>query len=337
MRARLTLAPLLALATACGPTTAEFVRRPSAPIAWPEPEARPRVEVEFVYHSDDDVERHGGFLHVLRELVLGRDEPALSAPYGLARSGAALLIADTALAAVHVLDLSNGAHRIVRGSAGEPLETPIGIAAVPDDRFFVTDSSRARLFEFSAEGELLNALGNAAELGRPTGIAYDALHERLLVTDTTGGRLVAFDLVRRVFEAFGARGDAPGEFNYPTNVAVDREGRVYVTDSLNFRVQILSDELAPLASFGIPGTGPGAFAKAKGIALDSQGHVYVVDGLFDNVQVFDREGQLLLAVCASGQALGELTLPTGLCIDEQDRIFVADAGNARIQVLRFHP
>lgn len=334
MRMRALLA--LALCQACGPVTAEFVRRPESPLAWPDAASVPRVEVEFAYHDEHDVERSGGFLGGLGRLITGSRGPVLVAPYGLALSADGwLYVADAGAGGVHALELASGEHRLLRGDGERRLETPIGVAFAPDGRLFVTDSSAGCVHVLARDGRTLAQLGSPAELGRPTGIVCDAARARMLVTDTTGGRLLALDLRTLAITAHGRRGEAPGEFNYPTNLALDAAGRVYVTDSLNFRVQVLSSELAPLASFGQAGAGPGCFAKPKGIALDSQGHVYVADGLFDNVQVFDAEGTLLLTFGSSGGALGELSLPTGLAFDGSDRLYVAEAGNARVQVFRF--
>lgn len=329
------LLPLLLLAS-CGPVTAEYVRRPERPIAWPDPAALPRVEFEFSYAGSQDVERHGGFLGGLGRWLSGAEAPRLAAPYGIALSPEGrVYVTDTGLRGVHELELATGAHRLLRGDGERPLRSPVGVALAPDGRLFVTDSSTGSVHVLSRDGATLAVLGAPGELGRPTGIACDAARGRMLVTDTTGCRILALDLATLTFTAHGARGEGPGEFNYPTNLALDAEGRVYVTDSLNFRVQVLSAALEPLSAFGRAGSGPGCFAKPKGIALDAEGHVYVVDGMFDNVQVFDARGELLLAVAHSGAGPGELSLPTGLAIDAAGRVFVADAGNARLSVFRY--
>jgi len=328
--------PLLLLLASCGPTTAEFVRRPELPVAWPDPTVLPRVEFEFSYRGAEDIERSGGFLGGLGRLITGSEPPRFTAPYGIAVSpDGRVYVTDTGLSGVHELELASGAHRLLRGDGEPPLRTPVGVALAPDGRLFVTDSSTGRVHVLTTEDETLAVLGSPAELGRPTGIVCDAVRGRMLVTDTTGCRILALDLATLEFTSHGTRGEGPGEFNYPTNLALGADGRVYVTDSLNFRVQVLSSSFEPLHAFGRAGSGPGCFTKPKGIALDAEGHVYVVDGMFDNVQVFDDEGELLLAVARSGAGPGELSLPTGLAIDGAGRIFVADAGNLRLSVFRF--
>lgn len=82
-------------------------------------------------------------------------------------------------------------------------------------------------------------------------------------------------------------------FNYPTFITIDRDGRLYVTDTGNFRVQIFDKEGRYIKDFGKPGNKGGFFARPKGVAIDSEGNIYVVDAMFQNVQIFNREGELL--------------------------------------------
>ncbi|HEV3486847.1 MAG TPA: hypothetical protein VG106_15655, partial [Vicinamibacterales bacterium] len=75
-------------------------------------------------------------------------------------------------------------------------------------------------------------LGAEAGLQRPTGIVAD--EDRLHVVDTLGHRIVTVSPDGRVLGSFGSRGAEPGQFNFPTNIARDAAGRLYVTDSMNF-------------------------------------------------------------------------------------------------------
>lgn len=335
MRPALLLIVLLASSCSAGPAT--FLRRPETLVGWPAADPEPRVEVLFVYHDPRDVKRRPGFWARLRNLIVGRPNSRMISPYGVSMTAEdELLVADTAQGLVHMLSLTTGRHATVDGGEKYPLVTPVGVASVPDGRFFVTDSTTGWVVAFSPSGTPQGAFGSPEELGRPTGIAYDPLRDRLLVVDTVGGRLLAYGLDGQLLAVSGERGGGPGQFNYPTNVAVDSDGTIFVMDSFNFRVQILSPDLDPLDQFGTIGSGPGTFAKPKGIALDADGHVYVVDGMFDNVQIFDRRGRLLLTFGASGGGFGGLSLPTGIMIDDQQRIFIADGGNARIQVFQYH-
>ncbi|MFO1078078.1 MAG: hypothetical protein U1E73_10200 [Planctomycetota bacterium] len=326
---------LAAFAAACsGPTV--FLRRPASAVVWPPVPEPPRIELVLAYHGSDDVERHPGFWAKLGEWLAGAADHALASPGSLALDAAdRLWVADAGQSAVHRIDLATGEHAVFKGSDAEPMVTPVGIAPAPDGRVFVSDSTRSRILVLDDAGEIVHAFGDPEHLGRPTGIAWDAPHQRLLVLDTVGCRVLALDAEGNLLQAAGARGTALGEYNFPTHVALAADGRVLVTDSMNFRVQVLGPDLVARSQFGSVGRGPGTFAAPKGIALDSEGHVYVADSMFDNVQVFADDGQLLLAFGQHGSGLGDLALPRGLWIDGQDRIFVCDGGNARVQIYRY--
>ena len=133
------------------------------------------------------------------------------------------------------------------------------------------------------------------------------------------------------------RGSKPGELRYPGFVAVGRDGTVYVSDGMNFRVQMFDRAGRTAGQFGRLGDGPGSFARPKGLGVDSEGHVYVVDAAFNNVQVFDRGGRLLLAFGAMGRGDGQLWLPLGMYVDAHDRIYVCDRFNNRVQVYQYLP
>ena len=84
-------------------------------------------------------------------------------------------------------------------------------------------------------------------MGLPAGSALQrAVHlalasgGRLLATDPEGGKLVTFDSGGRQLQETGRKGSADGEFRLPVGLVVDREGRVYVADTGNGRVQVLA-------------------------------------------------------------------------------------------------
>ncbi|MBZ0152605.1 MAG: hypothetical protein K8J09_13855, partial [Planctomycetes bacterium] len=94
--------------------------------------------------------------------------------------------AATSAHALHRIDLVTGAHTMFPGSEAEPLVTPVGVALDGRGQVFVSDSSRARIVVFDTDGSVRRAFGDAQELGRPTGLAWDAGRGRLLAVDTTG-------------------------------------------------------------------------------------------------------------------------------------------------------
>ena len=120
--------------------------------------------------------------------------------------------------------------------------------------------------------------------------------------------------------AFAGRGDCDGCLLFPTFVAVDTLGRVFVSNTLNGRVEVFDVDGNFVKRIGERGTGFGMFDKPKGVAVDSFGNVYVVDSGWSNVQIFNEKGEVLLYFGGRGTYPGLLANPTGISIDKQNRV-----------------
>ena len=93
--------------------------------------------------------------------------------------------------------------------------------------------------------------------------------------------------------SWGSAGTDPGEFNGPAGLALDTAGNVYVTDSLNDRVQVFDQNGAFLRQWGGSGTGDGEFDELYGIAIDGSDNVYVSDFYNARVEKFDSNGTFI--------------------------------------------
>jgi sugar lactone lactonase YvrE len=123
-------------------------------------------------------------------------------------------------------------------------------------------------------------------------LAVDGGGNLYAVTPACGGS-VEKRSVDGHWSLWGGDGVAPGEFDDPTSVSVDRFGDVYVADAWNDRIQKLSPNGKPLAQWGTAGAAPGWFATPEGLTVDRQGNVYVNDGRDNRVQELSPGGKAL--------------------------------------------
>ena len=128
---------------------------------------------------------------------------------------------------------------------------------------------------------------------------------------------------------------AEGEFAKPTNVAVDKEGNVYVADTWNNRIQVFDADGEFIRAWGKNGDGPGYFARPKGIAIDRDGHVWVADAVQDRVQVFTPEGRLLIYMGGHGLYPGQFQSLINLTIDKKHRVLTTEQMPGRMQVFAY--
>jgi DNA-binding beta-propeller fold protein YncE len=302
---------------------------------YPPPPARPRVIHRLNLRSADDL-FEPSFFDRLGEAFTGAASQRLMRPSSVAVGpGGHVIVSDQELQGVHVFDVRGRQARFVDRAGPTHLVSPVGVAAWPD-RFAVADSALQQVFVFDLEGQLVRELAPAGAFDRPSGLAYDRARDELYVVDTAAARVEVFEPAtgRRV-RRFGGPGRDIEQFNYPTHVFVDGGGRVYVTDSMNFRVQILTRDGRYLGSVGRLGDATGHLAVPKGVAVDRFGHIYVVDSYLSAVQVFDAEGRLLLHFGGVGEATGHFQVPTGLTMTPDNRLYVCDSMNRRVQIFEY--
>lgn len=255
-------------------------------------------------------------------------------PHGIYVHDDKIYVTDPGLFLVHIFDQKRKNYSQIVDAKNQHLISPIGIVVDTDGKIYVSDSYLRKIFIYNAEGRFLREIGSNNLFKRPTGLGL--YKNRLYVVDTLDSRIMVFSKDSGEFLfSFGQNGTGVGEFHYPTHIFIDKNGYIYITDSLNFRVQIFDSNGNVISSFGKHGDAIGNFSKPKGIAVDSEGHIYVADSDFDVVQIFDIKGTLLLIFGGTGVKKGLFLIPAGIFIDKNDYIYVADSYNNRIQIFKY--
>jgi sugar lactone lactonase YvrE len=300
---------------------------------WPPSPDEPRVVYLRSLRSPADVGQSPSFFKRLGNWITGENGASVSLqkPFGLALDETGnLCVTDTGANRVYYCDFNRKQWRSFDGVGKTKFTSPVAVAR-KDGVFYVADSQLGKVFAFRDNGKAVWEI--STPLARPVGLAI--ANDSLAVVDSKTHAVLVFDLQGKLRFQFGRRGGANGEFNFPTHIAVDRQGHFLVTDSMNSRVQIFDLTGKFISAFGSNGDTSGHFGRPKGVAADSFGHIYVADAVFDNVQVFDLSGRLLLNIGQSGNRPGEFGMPGGVAISADNQIYVADGYNHRVQVLRY--
>ncbi|MDW8309516.1 MAG: 6-bladed beta-propeller [Verrucomicrobiales bacterium] len=311
------LARRLALpATACallvhGATAAP--KQPQEFIFYPPPPDEPRIQFLTAFSAESELAKRSR----LSEFIVGDQQyqRPIWKPYGITTTPGKLYICDTLPKNLCIVDLAKRRFSYFKPEGQGVFKMPINVAVDAEGYRYITDTVRGQLLIYDKNGKFIEALGKAPDT-KPCGVAVAG--DRLYVTDMTNQCVRIYN--RRTRELLLTlprdRSNPQSRLFQPTNVALDPDGRIYVSDTTGFAVHLFDAEGNHLRAIGEMGLTPGRFALPKGIAPDRQGRFYVVDAATGVVQLFDREGRLLMyfGETQSGGA-GALVLPAGIAVD----------------------
>jgi DNA-binding beta-propeller fold protein YncE len=265
----------------------------------------------------------------------------LETPYGLAVDSKGLLyVADTKVGAVFVFNPESRDTDFIKHGVDAKFGRIFGLAIDDSDRLFVSDGQFNHVLVFDPKHKLEGQFGDGI-MNDPAGIAIDEENRFLYVANTGSDQVLVYDAdTYKLLRKIGTPGKnhtltTPGDFSSPTNVAVDKDGNLFVTDTMNDRIEEFDADGAFIRAFGRNGDGPGDLARPKGIAVDCDGHVWVADAMLNRLQVFTAEGELRLVVGGFGMLPGEFQALTGVTIDKKNRVFTSEQYFGRVQMFRY--
>ena len=126
---------------------------------------------------------------------------------------------------------------------------------------------------------------------------------------------------------FGKKGSGPGEFNGVHSIAMDPQGRIYIADRGNSRIQVFDSNGKYLDEW------PG-FPFLMFLAVSKNGHLWVTDGNTQKVMEFTLNGQLLYSWGTYGVRPGEIWGVHSFGTDNEGNFYTAEVYGARVQKFR---
>jgi DNA-binding beta-propeller fold protein YncE len=316
----------------CAPMKWEMVGADKREIAWPPPSHPQKIS----YIRELTGFQQAG--QTMSSLLFGRKiSGKIIKPVAIAVGPKGqMAIADQGRKGIHLFYQDSQRYLFLLTAGNEIIKSPAGLAFDDEGALFITDSLSRKIYVFDNDGAFRMSITMAGDepLLRPTGIVFNRVDKRLYVADTKRHQLLIYNRLGGFVGRIGSRGTAAGSFNFPTHLATDRSGNIYVTDSMNFRAQIFSLELNTWKTFGRHGNGTGDFASPKGIGVDSNGVIYIAETLFDTVQLFNSYGIYLLGLGSQGNDPGQFYMPSALFVDDSDKLYVCDTYNQRIQMFQ---
>lgn len=319
-------------------------------VVWPSPPAPTRIKYLNYFCCDKYVPESSKKKSSWMDRMAGaesqeqkREEKPLFAlwtPYGMAvDSKGNLYVADGKVGAIFIFNTETKDVSMIKHGVQARFGDIIGLAIDDSDRLFVSDTKLHRILVFNKEHKVEGQINQG--LVDPGGMAIDNENRFLYVADPAQDQVLVFDADNlNPIRKLGTSGKKhtstePGQFATPTNVALDGDNNLYVTDTFNSRVEVFDADGNFIRAWGKAGDQPGKLFRPKGIAVDVDGHVWVADTQQDRVQCFTQDGQLLMWLGTHGGLPGEFQALAGLYIDKNNRMFTSEQYPGRVQMFRY--
>jgi uncharacterized protein YjiK len=215
-----------------------------------------------------------------------------------------------------------------------------------------------------------NGAATSAQLFNPRGVAVDA-SGNLYIADTSDNRIRRVTLATGVITTVAGTGAqsfagdtgqaTAAKLSLPYGVAVDASGNLYIADSSNNRIRLVTASSGVITTFAGTGTacttsptsgcvdgGAATLGKLyapRGVALDASGNLYIAD--YSSNRVREVSGGIISTVAGSGVSCttsattgcldgssattAKLNGPSGVTVDSSGNLYVADATDERIR------
>ena len=244
---------------------------------------------------------------------------------------------------IYFVDTENNRIRMVAKSTGI-----ISTVAGDGTSDYVTDEQQAK----------------SAKLYFPSGIAFDT-YGNTYIAEKSRIRMVmkSTGIITTVAGngTHGYSGDGgpaiSARLSNPTGVAVDRAGNIYMADSSNHRIRMVTkstDIMTTVAGYdrykshGRSGDGGPATSTwlyyPTGVALDASGNIYIADSFNRRIRMVTKSTGIISTVAGTARTyfdradgglatLADLRYPTGVALDASGNIYIADSGEDRIRMV----
>ena len=128
-------------------------------------------------------------------------------------------------------------------------------------------------------------------LDKPEGIAVDP-EGNIFIADYNTGFVKKYDKSYKWLLTFSEYGSEKGQ-NIKSEFMDIRDGKLYMPEAGNHRVDVFDMNGKFLFDFGGLGTEPGKMNNPESAKFNSEGKLYLADLKNDRVQIFDKDGKFL--------------------------------------------
>jgi hypothetical protein len=205
---------------------------------------------------------------------------------------------------------------------------------------YVLSSSLHTVYMYDANLSPLSPATFTVDATNPMALCLDG-SGNVYIADTGGNRILRYTpagVLDTTFDSDGIVGESgtgDGQFDQPWGIAVDWSGYVYVTDSVNDRVQVFDSIGAFVRKWGQPGSGDGQLDGPAGLYLLGTSNVFVAEAVNHRIQNLSTYGYFFGKIGSYGSGAGQFNTPRDISYDlNYNQLIVADTANNRLQIFQ---
>jgi sugar lactone lactonase YvrE len=259
------------------------------------------------------------------------------------------------------------------------LNSPFGVAVDSSGNLFIADFQNHRIRKVDAITGIITTVAGSgptgflaggfsgdgdpatsARLNSPFGVAVDS-SGNLFIADSFNDRIRRVDASTGIITTvagggfvFGDGGPATSaRLDFPSGVAVDSSGNLFIADTLNERIRRVDASTGIITTvagggFVLGDGGPATSATLVlpfGMALDAVGNLFIADRFNDRLRKVDAATGIITTVAGIGTAgfsgdggpatSASLAEPVGVALGAAGNLFIADSSNQRIRRVVF--
>jgi len=213
----------------------------------------------------------------------------------------------------------------------------------PDGSLWCTDDRNHIVAKFTPEGKLLMTLGTkgqasdtgyfrtfdyweslariqrgAPPFNRPTGVTVTPSGEIYIADGYGNARIHKFTADGKLLFSWGEPGGAPGQFRLPHSIWLDKQGRIWIPDRENSRIQIFNSQGKFITEWT-------DVIRPTGVSIDDEEVVYVSE-LCLRVSIFTIDGKLLARWGNEGKdkETALFHAPHAIAVDSRGDLYVGE-------------
>ena len=214
-----------------------------------------------------------------------------------------------------------------KGNATNQLYCPRGVTVDNETgNIYIADAGNNCVKVFDSNGKYLFKFGDNEDEGKMDWPLSIAVYGDRIIISQRDCCILYYTLNGKFISKIGKYGNGELEFNHPYGLTIDESnGNIYISDYINNRIQILSQDFRFISQFG-----KDALKKPHDVKLSKE-YIFILDESNPCLHLFNYNHILQKSVISRGEGM-QVISPSYFFIDQTDNVLISDYGSNSIHI-----